>query len=140
MGHLNKLPMKGSLFQRVDKPSHSLSVLRAGAHECQIRSAPVLVLPRLQRFSITLKGRQRAKINIILALCQQSANERQLVFSKSDRQKNFFRKIILNIVEICEKTLYSSTNIEYWRSDFMTQTLLSARFSSHVSHQSFIDG
>ncbi len=42
-------------FQRVDKPSHSLSVLRAGAHECDIRSAPVLVLPRLQRFSITLK-------------------------------------------------------------------------------------
>ncbi|PIK25433.1 hypothetical protein CTV99_18110, partial [Bacillus pumilus] len=42
------------------------------AHECQIRSAPVLVLPRLQRFSITLKRRQRAKINIILALCQQS--------------------------------------------------------------------
>ncbi|SCC17724.1 hypothetical protein GA0061086_10495 [Bacillus altitudinis] len=33
-------------FQRVDKPSHSLSVLRAGAHECEIRSAPVLVLPR----------------------------------------------------------------------------------------------
>ncbi|SIT86691.1 hypothetical protein SAMN05216491_1967 [Bacillus altitudinis] len=33
-------------FQRVDKPSHSVSVLRAGAHECQIRSAPVLVLPR----------------------------------------------------------------------------------------------
>ena len=58
--------------QRVDKPSHSLSVLRAGAHECQIRSAPVLVLPRLQRFSITLKRRQRAKIKIILALCQQS--------------------------------------------------------------------
>ncbi|MBS4742239.1 hypothetical protein COL97_06215 [Bacillus safensis] len=50
-----------------------MSVLRAGAHECQIRSAPVLVLPRLQRFSITLKRRQRAKINIILALCQQSA-------------------------------------------------------------------
>ncbi|AVM24176.1 hypothetical protein C5695_10120 [Bacillus pumilus] len=71
---------------------------------------------------------------------EQAANERQLVFSKSDRQKNFFRKIILNIVEICKKTLYSSTNIEYWRSDFMTQTLLSARFSSHVSHQSFIDG
>ncbi|UDB48941.1 hypothetical protein [Bacillus safensis] len=59
-------------LQRVDKPSHSLSVLRAGAHECQIRSAPVLVLPRLQRFSITLKRRQRAKIKIILALCQQS--------------------------------------------------------------------
>ncbi|MEW6980994.1 hypothetical protein QQS15_18225 [Bacillus pumilus] len=49
-----------------------MSVLRAGAHECQIRSAPVLVLPRLQRFSITLKRRQRAKIKIILALCQQS--------------------------------------------------------------------
>ncbi|MGG0603775.1 hypothetical protein ABE019_13595, partial [Bacillus altitudinis] len=39
---------------------------------CQIRSAPVLVLPRLQRFSITLKRRQRAKIKFILALCQQS--------------------------------------------------------------------
>ncbi|PAC66927.1 hypothetical protein CGS27_30555 [Enterobacter cloacae] len=49
-----------------------MSVLRAGAHECQIRSAPVLVLPRLQRFSITLKRRQRAKIKFILALCQQS--------------------------------------------------------------------
>ncbi len=59
-------------LQRVDKPSHSLSVLRAGAHECQIRSAPVLVLPRLQSFSITLKRRQRAKIKFILALCQQS--------------------------------------------------------------------
>ncbi len=33
-------------FQRVDKPSHSPAVLRAGAHECEIRSAPVLVLPR----------------------------------------------------------------------------------------------
>ncbi|MES1035655.1 hypothetical protein FOA23_07155 [Bacillus pumilus] len=49
-----------------------MSVLRAGAHECQIRSAPVLVFPRLQRFSITLKRRQSAKIKIILALCQQS--------------------------------------------------------------------
>ncbi|KAB3541060.1 hypothetical protein F9231_00225 [Bacillus safensis] len=49
-----------------------MSGLRFGAHECQIRSAPVLVLPRLQRFSITLKRRQRAKIKIILALCQQS--------------------------------------------------------------------
>ncbi|PRO41311.1 hypothetical protein C6W18_13385 [Bacillus sp. LLTC93] len=47
-----------------------MSVLRAGAHECRIRSAPVLVLPRLQRFSITLKRRQRAKMKIILALCQ----------------------------------------------------------------------
>ncbi|MES1037474.1 hypothetical protein FOA23_16610 [Bacillus pumilus] len=49
-----------------------MSVLHAGAHECQIRSAPVLVLPRIQRFSITLKRRQRAKIKIVLALCQQS--------------------------------------------------------------------
>ncbi|ATP96099.1 hypothetical protein CSE15_09795 [Bacillus altitudinis] len=49
-----------------------MSVLRSGAHECQIRSAPVLVLPRLQRFSITLKKRQKAKIKFILALCQQS--------------------------------------------------------------------
>ncbi|EMI13112.1 hypothetical protein C883_3253 [Bacillus stratosphericus LAMA 585] len=46
--------------------------MRSGAHECQIRSAPVLILPRLQRFSITLKRRQRAKIQFILALCQQS--------------------------------------------------------------------
>ncbi|MGY8620164.1 hypothetical protein ACN6A9_01040 [Bacillus safensis] len=64
--------------QRVDKPSHSVSGLRFGAHECQIRSAPVLVLPRLQRFSITLKRRQRAKINIILALCQQSEDVPQM--------------------------------------------------------------
>ncbi len=56
--------------QRVDKPSHSLSCLRSSAHECQIRSALVLDLPRLQWFSITLKRRQRAKINIILARCQ----------------------------------------------------------------------
>ncbi|MES1037540.1 hypothetical protein FOA23_16970 [Bacillus pumilus] len=49
-----------------------MSGLRTGAHECQIRSAPVLALPRLQRFSITLNRRQRAKIKIILALCQQS--------------------------------------------------------------------
>ncbi|PKQ85788.1 hypothetical protein CTV98_008520 [Bacillus altitudinis] len=49
-----------------------MSVLRSGAHECQIRSAQVAVLPRLQRFSITLKRRQRAKIKFILALCQQS--------------------------------------------------------------------
>ncbi|ABV61499.1 hypothetical protein BPUM_0815 [Bacillus pumilus SAFR-032] len=39
------------VLQRADKPSHSVSGLRFGAHECQIRSAPVLVLPRLQRFS-----------------------------------------------------------------------------------------
>ncbi|PCK21897.1 hypothetical protein CEY02_06185 [Bacillus pumilus] len=48
-----------------------MSVLRAGAHECHIRSAPVLVLSRLQRFSITLNRSQRAKIKVILALCQQ---------------------------------------------------------------------
>ncbi|KML55846.1 hypothetical protein VL17_07280, partial [Bacillus stratosphericus] len=51
-------------------------VLRFGTHECQIRSAPVLVLPRLQRFSITLKRRQSAKIKFILALCQQSKAQR----------------------------------------------------------------
>ncbi|QDZ95676.1 hypothetical protein FXF70_06655 [Bacillus sp. Y3] len=58
-----------------------MSVLRSGAHECQIRFAPVLVLPRLQRFSITLKRRQRAKIKFILALCQQSKrNNSELLF------------------------------------------------------------
>ncbi|MDR4271669.1 hypothetical protein FO510_18800 [Bacillus pumilus] len=62
--------------QHVDKPSHSVSVLRAGTHECQIRSVPVLALLRLQRFSIKLKRRQRAKIKIILALCQQSERNR----------------------------------------------------------------
>ncbi len=40
----------------VDKPSHSLSGLRVGTHESNIRSAPMLGLPRLQGFSITLKG------------------------------------------------------------------------------------
>ncbi|OUZ06233.1 hypothetical protein BHE94_17395 [Bacillus pumilus] len=55
-----------------------MSVLRFGAHECLIRSAPMLVLPRLQRFSITLKRRQRAKIKIILALCQQSERHKNL--------------------------------------------------------------
>ncbi len=29
-----KKPMTGSPAQRVDKPSHSVSGLRAGAHEC----------------------------------------------------------------------------------------------------------
>ncbi|APJ12658.1 hypothetical protein B9G52_05400 [Bacillus safensis] len=58
-----------------------MSVLRVGAHECSIRSAPMLVLPRLQRFSITLKRRQRAKIKIILALCQQSESSRNGSFS-----------------------------------------------------------
>ncbi|TYO54424.1 hypothetical protein FXF70_04365 [Bacillus sp. Y3] len=36
-------------FQRVDKPSHSLSVLRSGAHECQIRSA-ILLFMIMSRF------------------------------------------------------------------------------------------
>ncbi|PRS75161.1 hypothetical protein C6Y04_13990 [Bacillus sp. GBSW2] len=65
-----------------------MSVLRADAHEWQIRSASVLVLPRLQRFSITLKRRQRAKINVILTLCQQSkktVNTRFTVFLRSLR-------------------------------------------------------
>ncbi|UQZ91811.1 hypothetical protein EI692_02010 [Bacillus safensis] len=58
-----------------------MSGLRSGGHECQIRSAPVLVLPRLQRFSITLKKRrQRAKIKIILALCQQFERTASLFF------------------------------------------------------------
>ncbi|MBX7000988.1 hypothetical protein EX219_05300, partial [Bacillus aerophilus] len=72
--HVKKaVPPPGNPPQRVGKPSHSLSVLRAGARESFIHSAPVLVLPRLQRFSITLKKRrQRAKIKFILALCQQS--------------------------------------------------------------------
>ncbi|MDR4269669.1 hypothetical protein FO510_08385 [Bacillus pumilus] len=58
-----------------------MSGLRAGAHECSIRSAPVLALPRLQRFSITLKRRQSAKIKIILALCQQSKSTCQVLFT-----------------------------------------------------------
>ncbi|MDR4269917.1 hypothetical protein FO510_09635 [Bacillus pumilus] len=62
-----------------------MSGLRASAHECSIRSAPVLALPRLQRFSITLKRRQSAKINIILALCQQYKHlpYRQVLFHYS---------------------------------------------------------
>ncbi|BBP90148.1 hypothetical protein BsIDN1_37660 [Bacillus safensis] len=67
-----KRPVIGR-FQRVDKPSHSVSGLRSGAHECQIRSAPVLALPTLQRLSITLKKEDKKgfKIKNILALCQQ---------------------------------------------------------------------
>ncbi|UQZ92528.1 hypothetical protein EI692_05960 [Bacillus safensis] len=44
-----------------------MSVLRSCAHECYIRSAPVLVFPRLQRFSITLRRRKKAEH--CLALC-----------------------------------------------------------------------
>ncbi|BAT48205.1 hypothetical protein BTUAT1_10710 [Bacillus altitudinis] len=47
MQHQKKPQNSG--FQRVDKPSHSLSVLRAGAHECEICSAPVLVFPRVAK-------------------------------------------------------------------------------------------
>ncbi|ATH91474.1 hypothetical protein COP00_01660 [Bacillus glycinifermentans] len=49
-----KTKRESSWFQRVDKPSHSLSGLRVGAHESNIRSAPMLGFPRLQWFSITL--------------------------------------------------------------------------------------
>ncbi|WMT28869.1 hypothetical protein RE735_17660 [Bacillus aerius] len=61
--------MKDPLMQsqRVDKPSHSVSVL--------------------QRFSITLKRRQRAKIKFILALCQQSKTR----ISGSERNRFFIK-------------------------------------------------
>ncbi|MED4993646.1 hypothetical protein [Bacillus safensis] len=65
-----KKPMTGSPAQRVDKPSHSVSGLRAGAHECQFAPRQCSSFLGLQRFSITLKRRRRAKIKIILALCQ----------------------------------------------------------------------
>ncbi|OMI04025.1 hypothetical protein BTA30_08555 [Bacillus swezeyi] len=62
------------MLQRVDKPSHSLSGLRVGAHESRKErrliaqascldaavitscESPMLVFPRLQRFRVTLKG------------------------------------------------------------------------------------
>ncbi|MEC2427762.1 hypothetical protein, partial [Bacillus safensis] len=56
---------------RVGKPSHSVSGLRAGAHECHIRSAPVLVLPRAAKVFYHAERRQMAKIKIILFICQQ---------------------------------------------------------------------
>ena len=56
--------------QRVDKPSHSVSVLRFGAHECQIRSAPMLVLSRAAKVFYHAERRQRVKIKFILTLCQ----------------------------------------------------------------------
>ncbi|MGG0615973.1 hypothetical protein, partial [Bacillus altitudinis] len=56
--------------QRVGKPSHSVSVLRFGAHECQIRSAPMLVLPRAAKVFYHAEKKKRAKIKFILALCQ----------------------------------------------------------------------
>ena len=57
--------------QRVDKPSHSVSGLRSGAHECQIRSAPVLVLPRAAKVFYQAEEDKGLKSSI-LALCQQS--------------------------------------------------------------------
>ncbi|PRS55809.1 hypothetical protein C6345_10975 [Bacillus sp. LNXM12-2] len=70
-----------------------MSVLRAGAHEYQIRSAPVLVLPRIQRFSITLKRRQRAKIKTILALCQQTESAPLGTLSVYDNSSCFFNSV-----------------------------------------------
>lgn len=59
-----------TLLQRVGKPSHFLSVLCSCAHECHILSAPVLVFPRLQRFSITLRRRKKAEHCLVLCfLC-----------------------------------------------------------------------
>ncbi len=58
-------------FQRVGKPSHSLSGLCFGAHEFNIRCAPMLALPRLQRFSITLKE-TKSKTKTVLGFCQHS--------------------------------------------------------------------
>ncbi|TYS25854.1 hypothetical protein FZC69_16940 [Bacillus altitudinis] len=49
-----------------------MSGLRSGAHECQIRSAPLLVLPRLHRFTGHAEKKQWAKIKFILALCSHS--------------------------------------------------------------------
>ncbi|PTA84489.1 hypothetical protein C9414_10805 [Bacillus sp. Nf3] len=69
-----------------------MSGLCAGTHECQIRSVPVLALPRLQRFSITLKRRQRTKIKIILAFCQQSESslyQRLLFLSRLEETSLF---------------------------------------------------
>ena len=60
-------------LKHVDKPSHSLSGLRSGAHECQIRFTPLLALPRLQRFSITLKRRQTLACAPVLVLFTSSS-------------------------------------------------------------------
>ncbi|PRO41729.1 hypothetical protein C6W18_06875 [Bacillus sp. LLTC93] len=65
-----------------------MPVLCAGAHESQIRCAPVLAFPRLQRFSITLKRRQRAKMIFILALCQQSESRHLAAFNADKNEVN----------------------------------------------------
>ncbi|MBK4211451.1 hypothetical protein DJ474_16515 [Bacillus sp. 8A6] len=67
-----------------------MSGLCAGTHECQIRSVPVLALPRLQRFSITLKRGQRTKIKILLALCQQSESSLRLLFLSRLEETSLF--------------------------------------------------
>ncbi|PCK11638.1 hypothetical protein CEY07_13000 [Bacillus safensis] len=54
----------------------------------------MLVLPRLQRFSITLKRRQRAKIKIILALCQQSE-----LFSNKEKSFFLLKAACYNVVQ-----------------------------------------
>ncbi|PUF86697.1 hypothetical protein DAD80_14165 [Bacillus altitudinis] len=72
-----------------------MSVLRAGAHECQIRSAPVLVFPRLQRFSTTLKRRQRDKIKFILSLCHQ-------LKKPSDEGFFFILGFYIGLLNFCE--------------------------------------
>ncbi|PIK28515.1 hypothetical protein CTV99_00150 [Bacillus pumilus] len=47
-----------------------MSGLRSVTHECQIRSVPVLALPRLQRFSITQKRRQSEdRTSAVFSLC-----------------------------------------------------------------------
>ncbi|PCK11529.1 hypothetical protein CEY07_12405 [Bacillus safensis] len=44
-----------------------MSVLRAGAHEYQIRSAPVLVLSRLQGFSSHAEKKTNVKKHLLIA-------------------------------------------------------------------------
>ncbi|TYS30487.1 hypothetical protein FZC69_01075 [Bacillus altitudinis] len=88
-----------------------MSVLRAGAHECQIRSASVLVLPRLQMFSITLKRRQRAKIKFILALCQPSETRLCRSFFRSNHKEE--------ITAQCAKVT-EHNNQPHWKGSLAT--------------------
>ena len=96
--------------QRVDKPSHSLSVLRSGAHEWQIRSAKVAVLSRLQRFSFTLKRRQRAKINYILALCLLSETSKSSSFLIEIKNFTLWNKPLA----IMKQWVYISWRVNDW--------------------------
>ncbi|OYN67354.1 hypothetical protein CFH85_03455 [Bacillus safensis] len=59
-----------------------MSVLCADAHECQIRSAKVAVIPRAAKVFYHAERRQRTKIKIILALCH---NHLSLISSKDIR-------------------------------------------------------